>query len=146
MSAFTALAAATSNTAPRVADVMHRGIVSCDRQASLRRVSELMASERVHCVIVTDDLSDATALWGVVSDLDLVAAASVRELEEQSAGVTATTPAITIGPDDSLQRAGYLMIRSGVSHLVVVEPATRHLVGVISTLDLARVLASDAAH
>ena len=136
------MAAANRSSAPRVADVMHRGLVSCIRTASLKSVAELMAEQRVHCVIVTDDASDALALWGVVSDLDLVAAASVRELEEQTAGVTATTPAITIGPGDSLQRAGYLMIKNGVSHLVVVDPAVRRPVGVISTLDLATVLAA----
>ena len=141
VSAFTAIAAASGNASPRVADVMHRGLVSCARNASLKDVAELMAERRVHCVVVTDDPAAATALWGVVSDLDLVAAASVRELEEQTAGVTATTPAITIEPHDSLQRAGYLMIRHSVSHLVVVEPATQHPVGVISTLDLATVLA-----
>jgi CBS domain-containing protein len=142
VSAFTALAASASSTALRVADVMHSGIVSCPQSASLKRVSELMAEQRVHSVVVTDDPSDATALWGVVSDLDLVAAASVRELEEQTAGVTATTPAITIAPADSLQRAGYLMIKYGTSHLVVIEPSTRRPVGVISTLDLATALAA----
>jgi CBS domain-containing protein len=121
---------------------MHQGLVSCTRAASLKSVAELMSERRVHCVIVTDDPSDARALWGVVSDLDLVAAASVRELGEQTAGVTATTPAITIGPSDSLQRAGYLMIKHGVSHLVVVDPAARRPLGVISTLDLATVLAA----
>jgi CBS domain-containing protein len=121
---------------------MHRELVSCVRDASLKSVAELMATRRVHCVVVTDDPLDAMALWGVVSDLDLVAAASVRKLEEQTAGVTATTPAITIGPHDSLQRAGYLMIKHGVSHLVVVDPSVRRPVGVVSTLDLATVLAA----
>ncbi len=121
---------------------MHPSLVSCARNASLKSVAELMAGRRVHCVVVTDDPSDALALWGVVSDLDLVAAASVRELDEQTAGVTAATPAITIGPSDSLQRAGYLMIKHDVSHLVVVDPSLRRPVGVISTLDLATVLAA----
>jgi CBS domain-containing protein len=143
MSAFTDIANANGDASPRVVDVMHRGIVSCTRDASLKTVAELMAKRRVHCVVVTDDPAAATALWGIVSDLDLVAAASVRGLEEQSAGVSATTPAISIEPQESLQRASFLMIRHGVSHLVVVEPSTRQPIGVISTLDLATVLARD---
>ena len=145
MSAFTDIAAANGDSSPRVVDVMHRGLVSCTRDASLKNVAELMAERRVHCVVVTDDPVAATALWGIVSDLDLVAAASVRGLEEQTAGVSATTPAISIEPQESLQRAGYLMIRHGVSHLVVVEPSTRQPIGVISTLDLANVLAGGRA-
>jgi CBS domain-containing protein len=142
MSAFTAIPGVNGRPGPRVADVMHRGLVSCARDASLQSVADLMAEGRVHCVVVTDDAAAATALWGVVSDLDLVAAATVRALDEQTAGVTATTPAITVAPHDPLQRAAFLMIRHDVSHLVVVEPATQHPVGVISTLDLATVLAS----
>lgn len=141
MSAFTAIAAAATSV-PVVADVMHPGIVSCSRNDSLERVAELMATRRLHCVVVTDDAADAKALWGVISDLDLVAAASVRELADQRAGVTAATPAITIAPTDSLQRAGYLMTKHGVSHLIVVEPGLLRPVGVVSTLDLADALAA----
>lgn len=115
--------------------------MSCPRDATLKTVAELMAQERVHCVVVTDGAAAPTAVWGIVSDLDLVAAASVRRLDEQSAGVTAATPAITIEPHDSLQRASYLMITHGVSHLIVVEPSTHRPIGIVSTLDLATVLA-----
>jgi CBS domain-containing protein len=142
VSAFHAIATEDRGVAPIVADAMHRGLVSCARSASLKSVAELMAERRVHCVVVTDDPSDASSLWGIVSDLDLVAAASVRELEEQTAGVSATTPAITVAPRDSLQRAGRLMVAYGVSHLIVVDPSVRRPVGVISTLDLATVLAA----
>ena len=57
-----------------------------------------MSDKRVHCVVVIDDSSDERSLWGVVSDLDLVAAATVRSLDEQKAGGTAMRPAVTIAP------------------------------------------------
>jgi len=75
----------------------------------------------------------------VVSDLDLVAAASVRELEEQVAGAAAATPALVIAPDDTLRRAAQLMVEHAVTHLVVV--ARGRPAGVISTLDIATALA-----
>ena len=78
-------------------------------------------------------------MWGVVSDLDLVAAASVRDLEAQTAGAAAATPALTIAPDDTLQRATQLMVEHALTHLVVV--AGYRPVGVISTLDVAAALA-----
>jgi CBS domain-containing protein len=66
----------------RVFDAMHRGVLSCSRDATLAEVACLMASRRVHCVVVADEPGDADSLWGIVSDLDLVAAAGVRDLDE----------------------------------------------------------------
>jgi CBS domain-containing protein len=123
-------------------DAMHRGLVRCRPDASLRAVAALMADERVHCVVVIDDPSDTRSLWGVVSDSDLIAAATVRSLDEQHAMGTAIRPAVTIGPYESLARAAQQMTKHGVSHLVVVDPVKDRPLGVISTLDLARALAA----
>src|SRR5215211_1270368 len=79
----------------RVFDAMHRGVLTCSRDASLADVAALMASRRVHCVVVADEPGDADSLWGIVSDLDLVAAAGVRDLDEQTAGAAAATAALT---------------------------------------------------
>ena len=100
-----------------------------------------MAEARVHCIIVIDDPIDSQPLWGVVSDLDLVAAATVRPLAEQYARGTAMRPAVTAFPHEPLDAAAKRMTRHGSSHLVVVDPLRRHPVGVLSTLDLARALA-----
>jgi CBS domain-containing protein len=123
-----------------VSGAMHHGVLTCTRDTSLVEVAALMARHRVHCIIVTDDDSaDPMELWGIVSDLDLVAASSVRDLAEQNAGGTATTAALTIGLDETVQRAAQLMTEHGVTHLVVVNPGRRP-VGVISTSDIAAVL------
>lgn len=121
---------------------MHWGLVSCRSEASLKSVAALMNDERVHCVVVTDDLSDAGSLWGVISDIDLIAAATVRGLAEQQAGGTAMTPAVTIAPGERLERAARLMTNYGIAHLVVVDPIEQRAVGVLSTLDLAAALAA----
>ena len=125
----------------RVAEVMSWGLVSCPAEASLETVAALMSAERVHCVVVLNG-PEAGARWGVVSDVDLVAAASVRSLAEQRAGGTAMRPAVTIAPSESLDVAARLMTRTGVAHLVVVDPAERRPVGVLSTLDLAGALSA----
>jgi CBS domain-containing protein len=128
----------------RVADVMHWGLVSCSADARLDEVAALMTAERVHCVVVLDDPSDDASLWGVISDLDLIAAACVRPLAEQEAGGSALRPAVTIPPAETLDVAAQTMTRAGVAHLVVVDPVGRRPVGVLSTLDLAGALASGA--
>ena len=118
---------------------MSWGVVSCPADASLETVAALMSAERIHCVVVMDG---DTSVWGVVSDLDLVAAASVRSLAEQRAGGTAMRPAVTVEPSESLAVAARLMARAGVTHLVVVDPVERRPVGVLSTLDLAGALSA----
>jgi CBS domain-containing protein len=125
-----------------VTAVMSHGLVRCPRDASLRAVAALMADAHVHCVVVTDDPSDRRSLWGVVSDLDLIAAATVRSLDEQEAGGSAMKPAVTIGPYEPLAAAAGLMTKHGVSHLVVVDPVKEQPLGVISTLDVAGALAA----
>jgi CBS domain-containing protein len=124
-----------------VADAMHEGVFSCTRDTSLSTVAEIMAGERVHCVIVWGDAEvDVLGLWGVVSDLDLVAAALVRPLHEQSAGGTAATPVVLIRPDEPLTRAAQLMIEHSSPHLVVVDLTRAKPLGVLSTLDVATAL------
>ena len=127
----------------RVADAMHWGLVHCAPDATLGEVATLMADAVVHCVVVIDDADERAALWGVVSDLDLVAAATVRSLDDQQAGGTAMTPAVTAFPHEPLESAAERMTTHGVSHLVVIN-SSRRPVGVLSTLDLVRTLA--AAH
>jgi CBS domain-containing protein len=121
---------------------MHWGLVSCPADASLDTVAALMSAKRVHCVVVMDSESDEASLWGVVSDLDLIAAASVRPLAEQDAGGSSMRPAVTIDPAEPLDVAARLMTRAGIAHLVVVDPVERRPVGVLSTLDLAGALAA----
>jgi CBS domain-containing protein len=120
---------------------MHEGVLSCPTDTPLSAVAELMAAEHVHCVVVSDKVEEASAVWGVVSDLDLVAAAGVRDLDAQSAGGSAASPGVMIAPDETLQRAAQLMTEHATAHLIVVEPATGTPVGILSTLDIARALA-----
>jgi CBS domain-containing protein len=130
---------ATPLPSTRVTDAMHHGVIVCDRDESLAQVARLMSEHRVHSVVVGGETG---RLWGIVSDLDLVAAAAVRALDEQTAGGTAVTPVVAVAPEHSLQEAAQLMTSYGVAHLVVVEPQTGRPVGVLSTLDLARALAA----
>ena len=126
-----------------VADVMTEGLISCAPSTPLRSVARLMANHRVHSVFVFDygqEDDENTELWGIVSDLDLVAAAWA-DVDLQTAGESAVTPLVYVSKHDDLQRAAQLMAESGVSHLAVVDPATDRPVGVISTIDIARAVA-----
>jgi CBS domain-containing protein len=103
-----------------------------------------MATHRVHSVFVFDygrEDDETVELWGLVSDLDLVAAAWA-DLDGQTARGTAVTPLVYVSTDDDLRHAAQLMAETGVSHLAVVDPLSRRPAGVISTLDIARAVSS----
>ena len=53
----------------------------------------------------------------------------------------AKVPLISVEPSMPLREAAGLMLEHRVTHLVVVEPGTQRPVGVLSTLDVAGVLA-----
>jgi CBS domain-containing protein len=123
-----------------VGAVMHPGVITCPLDTPLREVAETMAAERVHCVVAHD--GDGS-LWGVVSDLDLVAVASARDIEVRTAGGMAATPVVLVAPDDTVEHAAQLMTENAISHLVVVEPDEGRPVGVLSTLDVAKALSAN---
>jgi len=125
-----------------VADVMTPRIVRCAPYVPLRSVASLMAHNHVHAVVVFDygvEDDETVELWGIVSDLDLVAALPV--IDERTAGESAVTPLVTVFPGERLDRAARMMSSSGTAHLCVVDSRTGRPLGVISTLDIARAVA-----
>jgi CBS domain-containing protein len=126
-----------------VGDAMHPGISSCDPEATLADVARIMATHHVHCVVVMHPAQTPSGhpyVWGIVSDRDLVRAGI--DPEADSAGDAARQPTITIEPTMALREAAELMVRNDVSHVVVVDDEERQRpIGVLSTLDLAGVLA-----
>ena len=128
-----------------VAEAMHPGVITVHVTTPLREVARIMATQRVHCVVVlgTDQEADVDlegGLWGVVSDLDLISDAALDELQHTTAGSAAVTPIVLIAPDDTLRRAAHLMHKHKVTHLVVADRGAVYPLGVLSTLDIARVL------
>jgi CBS domain-containing protein len=77
---------------------------------------------------------------GVVSDLDLVAAAFVRDLDGQAAGASAAPPVVTVAAEETVERAAQLMTEHATAHLVVVDSRRGRPMGVLSTLDVAAAL------
>jgi CBS domain-containing protein len=116
-----------------VRDAMHHGILTTDPSTSLRAVADLMATHRVHAVVVAGD--DPRHPWGIVSGLDIAAAAACGR--EPTAGEAAATEVVTISSEDRLDRAAQVMAEHELTHLIVVDRASGQPIGILSTLDLA---------
>lgn len=130
--------------AATVGDAMSKGVINCAPETPLRIVARMMATFGVHAIFVVehaDEDDEAPQLWGVVSDLDLVAATPL-DLDALTAGATAVTPLVTVAADRPVSEAGSLMAQYGIAHLAVTDPISRRPVGVVSTLDIARAVAA----
>ena len=124
-----------------VATAMHPGVITCHPGATLRDVARMMANVGIHAVVVWgDDEADAEGIWGIVSDLDLVAAAARGEVLAGPAVGAARTEVVKVAANESLLHAAHLMEQHGVTHLVVASDRDRPI-GILSTLDVARALA-----
>jgi CBS domain-containing protein len=121
-----------------VEDVMHVGLVGCDPGAHVTEIARILATERIHCVIVHGierTRAGEHLTWGIVSDQELIAA-----LDQPDAGTTAAMLAVTARPTveraERLDRAVALMASHHVTHLIVTE--NDYPIGVLSALDVAR--------
>ncbi len=126
-----------------VADAMHPGILSCDAAATLTEVARIMSTHHVHCIAVKRDPEDGVdepTVWGIISDLDLVKA-GIRPDAPDTAAALAQHPVISLQTTAPLRDAAERMLSEGTSHIVAVSPETGRPVGILSTLDIAGVLA-----
>ncbi len=96
-----------------------------------------MAKHRVHAVVVT--ANGGMRPVGVVSDLDLVAAAA--DGDETTAFQVAATEPLVVSTAEPLHHAAQLMAEHRISHLVVVDASNGYPTGILSTLDVAAAVA-----
>jgi CBS domain-containing protein len=121
----------------RVLDAMRVGVITCAPDATMAEVARIMATNHVHAVVVRGLAGGAA--WGVVTDRDVAAVA--EDASDRLAASCASGELVSVAPDDSLQVAAGLMGHHDVSHLIVVDPERNQPLGVISTLDVAGVVA-----
>lgn len=138
----------------RVEDVMTRDVVTVQATAEYKDIVAVMRDRRVSAVPVLDS---AGRLAGVVSEADLLLkevgvqalggyliSTGRRGEQAKAAGVTAaelmSTPAVTIGPRETVAAAARRMHDRRVKRLPVVDDAGR-LAGIVSRVDVLSVFA-----
>lgn len=126
----------------RVRDVMTRQPVTIRDNAPLTVADRLMRARMISGLPVVD--RDG-ALVGVLSRTDVMAAASGPQgaaWQGMSVAATMTAPGLTIEADVALADAAARMEEHRVHRLVVIEPNGGLPIGILSTTDLVRSIAS----
>ncbi len=122
----------------RVSDAMRHGVLTCQAETPLRTIARMMAEHRIHCIVVTNLDGVSESAWGIVSDIDVLRSAD-QDVDKRNASDVAATELLTVGPDETLERAAQLMAEHEVTHAVVVSD--QRPIGVLSSLDVAASLA-----
>jgi predicted transcriptional regulator len=113
---------------------MHTGILTTDPSTPARVVARLMGEQHVHALAVADRAQLGRPL-GFVSLLDILKL--VAEGGDARAEEIARTDVVTISASESLAWAAAVMVKHDTNHLIVVDPATGHPTGVLSSIDIA---------
>ena len=132
-----------------VRDIMTTGVIAVRGDTSFKEMAAMLGSSRVSGFPVIDR---AGKVLGVVSETDMLIKEADRASHpevfaglrrsrdlQKAAGVTAaelmTSPPVTIGPEEPVQHAAFLMYDRAVERLPVVDEAG-HLVGIVSQVDV----------
>jgi CBS domain-containing protein len=130
-----------------VKDVMTTRVIWVKQAATFREMAVALRENRVSAFPVIDD---GGTVVGVVSEADMLTKEALtdpglidglmhRRDQNKARGVTAgdlmTAPAVTVGPEDTVEHAARLMYHHKVKRLPVTD-ANGHLVGIVSRADV----------
>jgi CBS domain-containing protein len=115
----------------RVGDCMRAGIFTCDPHTPLREVAATMSSLRIHAIALRAPHGHRPPF---ITDIEVMAGIALSG--ELQAGDLVATPATTVSRIQPLREAAQLMVEHGASHLIVLDEASGHPVGVLSTTDI----------
>jgi CBS domain-containing protein len=123
-------------------DAMRPRVLTCTADTPLFVAAQRMSGEHVHALVVlrADSPSgDDGRPWTVLTDRDLLHHAS--EASILTSGEAASGPVVTARPGDRLVELAERMVRDHASHAVVVDPVDDRPIGIVSTLDIAGIIA-----
>ena len=123
---------------PRVADIMVKVVMTVDLNTNVKDCSKAMAKRGVSCAVITQ----AGSAIGVVTERDLVSKVLADAVDPRNVLVRdiMSTPLITILPNATLTEAAGTMADYKIRRLVVLD-GTGAMVGIVTTGDIARLLA-----
>ena len=118
-----------------VREVMTGRVTTCQEQDTLVRVMDLLSSQKIRAVPVTDDFGRTC---GVISKTDLVLAYLRGMSVENPARSVMSGPVVSGTPDQLLSKALETMLMTDVQHLFVTMPENGSICGVVSLSDAVR--------
>ena len=119
-------------------DVMVKDVITVNETTLLKDVTKMFGENRITGVPVVNAESE---LVGVLSETDIIRkTTSIGAWSPKTAGQIMTKPAVTVAPDETLQRVCELMHNRRIHRVVVAEG--KQIKGIITTMDILRAIAT----
>jgi predicted transcriptional regulator len=119
-------------------DVMVKDVLTVKESTPLKEVARLLSERKITGVPVVDEKGN---LVGVISETDIIRKTnSIGAWSPSMAGQIMTKPAVTVSPNETLQRICELMYNRTIHRVVVAEE--KNIVGIITTMDILRAIAT----
>lgn len=121
-----------------IQDLMSTSVQTCRSHESLNVAAQKMWEADIGAVPVLDDKQRVV---GMITDRDICMAAHMqgRPLSEMIVAESMSRSLVTCSPTDTIARAEKLMRQHAIRRLPVID-VDRHVVGIVSMNDLARVV------
>jgi CBS domain-containing protein len=120
-----------------VREVMTPGVVSIPADASIGQAYAAIAAHGVHAVLVVERKSGAPMGWVTAGGLLHWA---LRDSRQHSAGQAVCEPVHTVSPSATVRDAAELLLKPGVSHVLVTHHGDSVPEGVVSDIDVVRLV------
>lgn len=118
----------------RVKDLMTKEIISIKNDDNAITASRVMIHNNIGCVIVYKELKPT----GIITERDIVKKVidDCKDLCDVPASEIASKELITIEPNDSIKNALITMHKNKIKRILVKDPDTQDLIGIITTRDI----------
>lgn len=122
-----------------ICDLMHKGVVSCCAEDSVKDVARMMGDNNVRSVVVVNEKGE---VWGIITYRELFPQYG-KDITKMTAQEIMRPYRIEVDPQWPIVKAIELMKRLRYYHLIIVDPhvGTKWPVGLLTSFDVVRYMA-----
>lgn len=119
-------------------DVMIKDVITVNESTPLKEVTKMFSERKITGAPVVNAKGE---LVGVISETDIIRKTNnIGAWSPSIAGQIMTKPAVTVAPNETLQRVSEMMYNRRI-HRVVVAEGTQ-IKGILTTMDILRAIAT----
>jgi CBS domain-containing protein len=120
-------------------DVMVKDVITVTESMPLKDVARMFIEKKITGAPVVNSKGE---LVGVISETDIIRkTTSIGAWSPSTVGQIMTKPAITVSPDETLQRVCEMMYNRRIHRVVVAEGP--RIKGILTTMDILRAIATN---
>ena len=118
----------------RICDVMHKGIISCFYNDTVKDVAKIMQENNIRGVVVIDETGD---VWGYISNKDIIHY-YYNDIDKLKAEDIMRPYKIDVDPLWPIEKAVELMIKNKFEHLIIIDPnaGPKRPVAILTSYDI----------